>query len=464
MKITSNISKYIFRGYDIRGIYGKDLFEDTAYTIGRSYATILKNKYNNDTVIIGHDNRMSSETLSNSLLLGIIDSGVNVIDLGLVTTSMLYYANELLGNYAGIMVTASHNPKEYNGFKIAFDKKGEICGEEIIDFMNNTLSLKFILGKGKKQEFDIKQKYVDMITSRFNFKNRLKVVVDCGNGTSSIVAKEIFSKLNLDVSYICDSSDPEFPNHHPDPAEAENMVMLQQEVIKNGADIGMAFDGDSDRVGLVDNRGNIVPSDYYMAIVSKYILPKINDIDKKKIIFDVSCSKTLSDEIKKSGGIPYVYKTGNSYIKRKMIEENLIFGGEISGHTFFYDKFYGFDDGIYAGLRMVEILDDNNIKLSKLQDDLIKYKSTPVLKIQVTDETKSIIVDNVKKYCIERGYNVSTIDGARVEFEDSFVIVRMSNTSPKLTVRFEATTDERLENLKKEFLEVINENIKKYIK
>lgn len=464
MNVTSNISKYIFRGYDIRGIYGNDLFEDTAYTIGKSYATILKEKYNNDTVIIGHDNRLSSDSLSNALILGILDCGVNVIDLGLVTTSMLYYANELFQNYAGIMVTASHNPKEYNGFKIAFDKKGEICGKEIIEFMEHTLSLDFIDGKGKKENFDIKDKYVEMITSKFDFKNKLKVVVDCGNGTSSIIVKDIFSKLNLDVTYICADSDPEFPNHHPDPAEAENMIMLQEEVKRIGADIGMAFDGDSDRVGVVDDLGNIVPSDYYMAIMSKYILPTIEDKSKKKIIFDVSCSKTLSDEIKKSEGEPYVYKTGNSYIKRKMLEEGLIFGGEISGHTFFYDKFYGFDDGIYAGLRMAEILDENNIKLSKLQSGLIKYKSTPVLKIQVTDDTKAIIVENIKKYCIEKGYNTSTIDGARVEFEDSFVIVRMSNTSPKLTVRFEATTDKRLQELKEEFLNVINENIKKYIK
>ncbi len=464
MDVTSNINKYIFRGYDIRGIYGSDLFEDTAYTIGKSYATILKKKYNNDTVIVGHDNRLSSDSLSDALILGILNSGVNVIDLGLVTTSMLYYANELFQNYAGVMVTASHNPKEYNGFKIAFDKKGEICGQEIVEFMDHTLSLDFIDGKGKKENFDIKDKYVEMITSKFNFKNKLKVVVDCGNGTSSIIVRDIFSKLNLDVTYICADSDPEFPNHHPDPAEAENMIMLQEEVKRIGANIGMAFDGDSDRVGVVDELGNIVPSDYYMAIMSKYILPTIEDTNKRKIIFDVSCSKTLSDEIKKSKGEPYVYKTGNSYIKRKMLEEGLIFGGEISGHTFFYDKFYGFDDGIYAGLRMAEILDENNIKLSELQNKLIKYKSTPVLKIQVTDDTKSIIVENIKKYCIEKGYNTSTIDGARVEFEDSFVIVRMSNTSPKLTVRFEATTDERLQELKEEFLNIINENIEKYIK
>lgn len=463
MKITRNISKYIFRGYDIRGVYGKDLFEDTAYTIGKSYATILKNKYGNDTVIVGHDNRLSSDTLSEALIKGIIDSGVNVLNIGLVTTSMLYYANELQKNYAGIMVTASHNPKEYNGFKIAFDKKGEICGDEIVEFMNYTLNENFNDGIGKEEKLDIKAKYTDMIVSKFNFKNRKKVVVDCGNGTGSIIVHDIFSKLNLDVTYIFSESDPNFPNHHPDPAEAENMTWLQNEVLNKKADIGIALDGDSDRVGLVDEKGRIVPSDYYMSIMSKYILPNIKDESKKKVIFDVSCSKTLSDEIRKAGGTAYVYKTGNSYIKRKMLEENLLFGGEISGHTFFYDKFYGFDDGIYAGLRMVELLDENNVSLSYLQDELIKYKSTPVLKITVTDESKAKIVDDVRKYCLNNNYNTSTIDGARVEFDDSFVIVRMSNTSPKITVRFEATTDEKLEKLQQEFMSVINKSIKKYI-
>ncbi|MEG1008296.1 MAG: phosphomannomutase/phosphoglucomutase [Clostridia bacterium] len=453
MNITKNIDANIFRGYDIRGIYGKNLNEDTAFTLGASYGTILINKYNTYKCIVGRDIRHSSPVLSDALISGIISTGVNVINLGVATSPMVYYANELLNIHSGVVVTASHNPKEYNGFKLSFDKKGEICGDEITEFRDFTLNNNFISGNGSIENYDIKDKYIDMIVSKFKFNKRLKVVVDCGNGTGCIVAKDIFSKLNLDVTYICNDVDPDFSFHHPDPAEEENLNMLKQKVVNISADIGIAFDGDCDRVGIIDNLGRYISPDYYMAIVSKYILPKLNN---KLIIFDVSCSKTLSDTIVKFGGIPKVYKTGNSYIKREMLNTDSLFGGEISGHTFFNDKFFGFDDGIYAGLRMAEILDLDNVILSDALDSLVKYNSTPVLKIDSTDTKKVIVVDNVIQYCIDKGYTTNTIDGARVEFDDSFAIIRYSNTTPRLTVRFEATTVKRLDELKNEFLTLID--------
>ena len=456
MEITRTINSHIFRGYDIRGIYNEDLFESTSYTIGKAYGTYLQQKFNGKKVIIGEDNRFSSPALSKALIQGILSTGVDVIYLGLVTSPMLYYANEIFNIRAGIMVTASHNPKEYNGFKIAFDERGEICGDEITEFRDFVLNADFIDGNGKIEKFDIKEKYVNMLVSKFDFKKRLKVVVDAGNGTSSIVVKDVFDKLNLDVTYIYCDSNPDFPNHHPDPAEAENMVDLQKKVLEIGADIGVAFDGDSDRVGCVDDEGKVISSDYYMAIMSKYILPTV---DVKGIMFDVSCSKTLSDEIRKNGGEPKVYKTGNSYIKREMLKEGLLFGGEISGHTFFKDKFYGFDDGIYAALRMIEVIDNETRTLSEIEATLKKYYSTPVRKIIVSEESKAKIVEKVKEYCINKGYNTSVIDGARPEFDDGFAIIRMSNTSPKLTIRFEAETMQRLEEMKKEFLDVVNKYI-----
>lgn len=456
MEITRTINSHIFRGYDIRGIYNEDLFESTSYTIGKAYGTYLQQKFNGKKVIIGEDNRFSSPALSKALIQGILSTGVDVIYLGLVTSPMLYYANEIFNIRAGIMVTASHNPKEYNGFKIAFDERGEICGDEITEFRDFVLNADFIDGNGKIEKFDIKEKYVNMLVSKFDFKKRLKVVVDAGNGTSSIVVKDVFDKLNLDVTYIYCDSNPDFPNHHPDPAEAENMVDLQKKVLEIGVDIGVAFDGDSDRVGCVDNEGKVISSDYYMAIMSKYILPTV---DVKGIMFDVSCSKTLSDEIRINGGEPKVYKTGNSYIKREMLKEGLLFGGEISGHTFFKDKFYGFDDGIYAALRMIEVIDNETRTLSEIEATLKKYYSTPVLKITVSEESKAKIVEKVKEYCINKGYNTSVIDGARPEFDDGFAIIRMSNTSPKLTIRFEAETMQRLEEMKKEFLDVVNKYI-----
>jgi len=459
MKCIKEIDQSIFRGYDIRGIYGKNLNEDVSYTIGRSYGTILKQKYNSDKCIVGEDARSSSPILSKALVQGITDSGVNVTYLGTVTSPMLYFANEILNIHAGVIVTASHNPKEYNGFKIAYDVKGEICGDEIVDFKNFTLAGNFASGEGIATKYEIKDEYTNMIVSKFNFKKRLKVVVDSGNGTASIIVHDIFDKLGLDVTYIYCDSNPDFPNHHPDPAEAENLVDLQKKVIEVGADIGIAFDGDCDRVGCVDNKGRVISSDYYMAIMSKYILPNLSN---KAVIFDVSCSKTLSEEIRKVGGTPVVYKTGNSYIKREMLKQGMLFGGEISGHTFFKDKFYGFDDGIYAGLRMVEIVDDETISLSDVVDTLKKYYSTPVLKIVASDEKKAFIVEQVVKYCKNKGYNTNTVDGARPEFDDSFAIIRMSNTTPKLTVRFEAETEERLEELKGEFLPIVNDLISKY--
>ncbi len=459
MKCIKEIDESIFRGYDIRGIYNKNFNEDVSYTIGRSYGTILKQKYGADKCIVGEDARISSPSLCKALIQGINDSGVNVIYLGVVTSPMLYYANEILNIHAGVVVTASHNPKEYNGFKIAYDIKGEICGEEIVDFKNFTLGGNFISGEGKVTNHNIRIEYINMLVSKFNFKKRLKVVVDSGNGTASIIVHDVFDKLNLDVTYIYCDSNPDFPNHHPDPAEAENLVDLQKKVLEVGADIGIAFDGDCDRVGCVDNKGRIISSDYYMAIISKYILP---NLENKSVIFDVSCSKTLSDEIRKVGGNPIVYKTGNSYIKREMLKQGMLFGGEISGHTFFKDKFYGFDDGIYAGLRMVEIVDNEIITLSDVVDTLKKYYSTPVLKITATDEKKAFIVEKVVEYCKSKGYNTNTVDGARPEFEDSFAIIRMSNTTPKLTVRFEAETENRLEELKEEFLPLVNDLISKY--
>lgn len=459
MKCIKEIDESIFRGYDIRGVYNKNLNEDVSYTIGKSYGTNLKQNYNANKCIVGEDARSSSPSLCKALIQGITDTGVDVVYLGTVTSPMVYFANEILNIHAGVVVTASHNPKEYNGFKIAYDIKGEICGEEIVDFKNFTLEGNFISGEGKVTNYNIRDEYVNMLLSKFNFKNRLKVVVDSGNGTASIIVHDIFDKLNLDVTYIYCDSNPDFPNHHPDPAEAENLVDLQKKVLEVGADIGIAFDGDCDRVGCVDNKGKVISSDYYMAIISKYILPGLTN---KSVIFDVSCSKTLSDEIRKVGGTPVVYKTGNSYIKREMLKQGMLFGGEISGHTFFKDKFYGFDDGIYAGLRMVEIIDKEKITLSDIEDSLKKYYSTPVLKINATDEKKAFIVEKVVEYCLSKGYNTNTVDGARPEFDDSFAIIRMSNTTPKLTVRFEAETEKRLEELKEEFLPIVNDLISKY--
>ncbi len=454
------INKDIFRGYDIRGIYNKDLTEELAYLIGKAYGKILVNEYNKNKCIIGYDNRVSSPSLSESLIEGITAMGVDVINLGLVTSPMVYFASEILHVPSEIMVTASHNPKEYNGFKIAYDETGEICGEEIEYFRDLVLSndLDESSTKGTVEYYDIKEEYVAMLINKFNFTKRLKVVVDSGNGTASVVAKDVFDRLNLDVTYLYCESNPDFPNHHPDPAEEENLEELKKQVIELNADLGIAFDGDCDRVAVIDHKGNYIPSDYFMAIIARDILPTL---ENKSIIFDVSCSKTLSDEIRKAGGNPIVYKTGNSYVKREMLKQGMVFGGEISGHTFFKDKFYGFDDGIYAGLRMLEIAHDKS-NIHDIVSTFTKYHSTPVIKVNCPDNKKAFIVEKVKEYATSQNYNVNDIDGVRCEFDDSFLIVRYSNTTPKLTIRFEATTEEKLNKLNAEFMNVVTELIAKY--
>lgn len=459
--MLNNISPYIFRGYDIRGIYGQDLTEDVAYKIGNSYGSIIA-KEGYTRMLVGMDNRLSSETLKKSLVEGILDSGVCVIDIGLVTSPILYYANIIFGIDQAIMVTASHNPKEYNGFKVAMDKKGEICGKEIEDFRDYVLSSEIFKAKKKGVivETSINDLYIKMFLEKFNFKEKRKVVIDCGNGTASIIAKDVLDKFpNLECKYICSTSDPNFPVHHPDPAEKENLKLLQDTVLKEKADIGIAFDGDCDRVGFVDNKGRIVDMDYMLAIFAKDIIPKV---ENKHIFFDVSCSKTLTDEIKKLGGIPVCYKTGNSYIKRKMLECGGLFGGEISGHTFFKDKFYGFDDGFYAALRMLELLENHKTTLAYELDSLVKYKSSPVIKLKIREEIKAKVIEDFKNYCLSKNYNLNLIDGVRIEEKDFFIICRMSNTTPKITVRFEADTVEKLADIYEQFIPVINSIIAKY--
>lgn len=454
MKITKNINPQIFREYDIRGIYESDLNEDVAYTVGKSFGSYIKEKYNQDTVIVGHDNRLSSPVLSNGLITGILESGANVIDLGLVTTPMYYYARMLYNTPTGIMITASHNPKEFNGFKISFEKIGNAYGEAIQDFLKYTLNLNFKSGKGIKKEKNIKDDYINLITSAIDLGSfNKKIVLDCGNGTGSIIIKDIFDKLNVTYYPLYCESDGNFPNHHPDPSIPKNMINLGKKVVELGYDLGIGIDGDADRVGVVDENGNFIAADLYMLIMYRYLN---KNLKVRKALFDVKCSKTLIDELIKLDIEPVMYRTGNSYSNMMMQKGNFDFGGEFSGHVFFRDKFAGFDDGIYAGLRLFEVLTHEDKKLSSLLDGINKYYSTEELKFLVTDETKFKIVEKIKEYSVNKGYSFNDIDGIRVEFNDSWALVRCSNTGPNVTARFEASTKERLEEISSEFIDLVN--------
>lgn len=447
MKIV-NVDDSIFREYDVRAIYGDKLNKDVAYTIGRAFASYI----DDDEVIVGYDNRTSSRPLFKALTQGLTDSGCNVINLGLVTTPMYYFAKKKYTIKNGIMITASHNPKEYNGFKISFDYFGNAYGNYIKEFKKFIDKKEYKKGQGKIEFLDIKNEYIKNIEKSINLGERkLRVVVDCGNGTASTIIKDVMSKFNVDVDYLYCKSDPKFPNHQPDPAEKKNQIDLANRVVKLGYDFGFSVDGDADRVGIVDEKGNIYLADMYLLFMYK-TLP----LKDKRAIYDVKCSKTLIDELNKLHYKHEMYRTGNSYMNIKINKDNYLFGGEFSGHVWFRDKYPGFDDGIYAGLRVLEILSHSKNTLSSYFEGINKYYSTEEIKVPVTDENKFDIVSKVKEYCDSKNYKYNDIDGIRVLFDDSWALVRASNTGPNLTLRFEAKTEDRLKELEKEFRDLID--------
>mgnify|MGYP003505875701 CR=1 FL=1 len=448
------LNKLMFREYDIREIWEKDINEEISYHIGRAYATKLLS-LNKNKMIVGYDNRASSPIIEENLVKGLTEGGVDVVRLGLVTTPMYYYAWDKLNIKCGIMITASHNPKEYNGFKMSYNGIHNCFGKDVTDLYYVIINGIYSEGNGTITNADIKEDYVKMIHNHINMgNNKLKVVYDCGNGTTSIIANDIF-KSNDYIEYIplFAESDGAFPNHHPDPSVEENLKQLKEKVLEVHADCGIAFDGDGDRVGVVDNLGQMIPIDKYMIIIWRDIY---NKVAKKEGFFDVKCSKALEDELIKLGIKPICTRTGNSYTKKISAENNYPFGGEMSGHLYFRDRFIGTDDGIYAGLRFVEILSKSKKKASELLEGINKYYSTDENKIEVEDAKKDKVVDGVEEYCKKKGYKYITTDGVKVLYDDGFALVRKSNTTPNITTRYEAKTQERLNEIEKEYNTLID--------
>lgn len=451
MKIDASI----FKEYDIRGTYPVNINEEIAYTIGRGYGSYLREKLGENACVVGRDNRLSSLSLSNALIRGITDSGCDCLNYGQITTPM-HYLSRHVSNLYGIMVTASHNPKDDNGFKFSFDKLANARGEMIYTFRDYVLKGQFLDGKGKVTQKDIKKEYLSYMKKNIDMgKKKVKAVIDLGNGATTCIAKEIHSLFpNIDATFICDVNDGSFPNHHPDPAVEENMQMLKDKVLELQADVGIAYDGDGDRIGIVLENGEYIPADQMMILVIKDMLPQIQN---KTVLYDVKCSKSLEDEIKKLGGTPYCYRTGTSYTEAKTKELNLAFGGEFSGHVFFNDRDYALGSGIYAGLRILEILSKSEQKLSEMLSDIPKYYSTPEIKVATTNEKKFETVAHVLEYVKEKKYPYNDIDGVRINFDNGWALIRASNTGPNLTLRFEAKTKEYLEELEKEFTDVVQQ-------
>ena len=452
------MDRNIFREYDIRGIYPTQVNEEVAYTVGRSYGSYIQEKLKRDVCGVGRDNRLSSPQLAKELIRGITESGCNVIDFGLVTTPMYYYACLKTNVIIGVMVTASHNPKDDNGFKFSFDHLGNARGEQVYDFRDYTLAGKFLSGKGTVTTFEPKDYYFSYIKDNIKMGERkIKVVLDCGNGTTSLFAKDLYSMFpNLDITMICAVSDATFPNHHPDPSVPENNKMLIDKVLEIGADIGIGYDGDGDRVGFISEKGEFIQADKAMIAFIRSINDKVSN---KSYLYDVKCGKALEDEIIRLGGNPICFRTGNSYTRAEVNKMNYPFGGEYSGHLYFKDRWPCIDSGLYNGLRMLEILSNNDKKFSELFEGINTYYNTPEVRVPVDDNVKFKVVDKVLEYVKKCNYKYLDVDGIRVQFEDGWALVRASNTGPNLTLRYEARNTERLEEIKNEFDKVVNEAI-----
>lgn len=453
MKITKKINASIFREYDIRGIYKTDIDEDVSYTIGRAFGSYVK-ELGEDKVILGHDNRESYHEIYPALMQGILDSGTNVLSLDLVTTPMHNFAKIFYGINAGIMVTASHNPKEYNGFKMSVKKEESLYGKKLMAFKHYLDCYDFKKGKGRVINEDIFPAYLDNLQKSLNFgKRKVKAVIDCGNGTGSVFIANILKEFNIEADFLYCDSDSSFPNHIPDPAVKDNLKELGKRVKELGYDVGLAVDGDTDRCGLVLENGQFVSADLIMILFYRDLAKQMK---VKKGVFDVKCSLSLIDEIKKLGLEPCMNRTGSVYCRSFVKDNNLSFGGEYSGHLFFKDRYLGYDDGIYGILRIAELLSHTDKKISDLFAGIKHYYATEELKIKVTDENKFDIVNGVIEYAKSKKYEYSLVDGIRIIFQDGWALVRASNTGPDLTVRFEASKQSRLTEIQTEFTEVIN--------
>lgn len=447
--------KNIFRQYDIRGIVEKELTYENMDNIVRSFAFYAHKKGEN-TMLIGMDNRESSPDLHRIAVNALLESGCQVVDLDTVITPMFYFASKHLHIKSGIMITASHNPKEYNGMKLLLGDS-TIYGDEIQHIRELTEKKASIKRDGGSiQKINIFPDYAAMIKSKIgSLPRKLKIVVDCGNGTASFFAPQIYRNLGCEVIELYCESDPRFPNHHPDPVDPKNMQDLARKVKETGADFGIGIDGDGDRIGVVDDLGNLIWGDMLMILFWRDILPRYPGTPA---IVEVKCSQSLIDEIERLGGKPIMYKTGHSLIKAKMKEIGAVFTGEMSGHMFFADEYYGFDDAIYAGARLISLVAHKGEKLSRMLADIPKYHATPELRIKSSDETKFRIVEKVISH-FKNKYKIIDIDGARIIFPHGWGLVRASNTGPEIIVRCEADSPENLEKIKNEifsFLEKIS--------
>jgi len=449
-----DLNKDIFRQYDIRGIVGQDLTPETVELLGKGIGTYFRQRGCRE-VALGRDGRLSSPQFSKSFTNGLLSTGCNVFDLGTVPTPLLYFSIYFKNFEAGVMITGSHNPPEYNGFKMMLGKD-TLFGDAIQDIYTLIHSGQLFEEDGASvRTYDITPEYEEYVLNNISLQKKLKIVVDAGNGTAGVVAVPIFKKLGCDVIDLYCDVDGNFPNHHPDPTLPEALEDLIQKVAEEKADLGLAYDGDGDRIGVIDNLGQIIWGDKLLIVFARDILARHPGAT---IISEVKASKLLYDEIENLGGRPIMWKTGHSFIKKKIKEENALLAGEMSGHIFFADRFFGFDDAIYSSARLLELLSRSEKDLSQNLADLPETYSTPEIRIYASDQVKFTIVDEVKKALAQK-YPIIDIDGVRAIYPNGWALVRPSNTQEILVLRFEADSKNDLQSMRSEVEKTIEEVI-----
>jgi len=444
----------IFREYDIRGKAEEDLPNDVVYKIGQSFGTYLLNRGVKET-LIARDMRLSSERIRDAISEGLLSTGCDIIDLGLIPTPVLYFSLFHYNKNSGVMITASHNPKEYNGFKLCYNRLS-VYGEEIQNLKGIIERGDFVKGNGKITALNPIPDYIRFLREKVEIRSGLRVVLDPGNGAVGVLLDKLLEGIGIESVIINLEPDGNFPSHLPDPTVEEYLRDLRSLVLEMDADLGIGYDGDGDRIGVIDEKGRIIYGDRLLGVFAKDVIRKN---PKAKIIFDVKCSMGLIEYIKSLGGIPVMYKTGHSLIKAKLKEEGAPLAGEMSGHIFFADDYFGYDDAIYASLRLLEILSHEQKPLSELVGEIPHYYSTPEIRIECPDEIKFEVVENLKEELSSK-YEVIGIDGVRIIFPDGWGLVRASNTQPALVLRFEAKEEKRLEEIKEFILHRLRRHLK----
>ena len=450
------INAEIFRQYDIRGVVDKDLTLETVELLGKGIGTYFRTNDRKE-VALGRDCRLSSPRFSEALSKGLLSTGCRITDLGIIPTPLLYFTMYTKNMEAGVIITGSHNPPDYNGFKMMAGKE-TLYGEAIQYILKIIQDEEFVEEEESSvKKYDIILEYQDYILQNIKLEKKLKVIVDAGNGTAGVVAVPIFQKLGCEVIPLYCEMDGTFPNHHPDPTLPEALEDLIQKVKETEADLGIAYDGDGDRIGVIDDKGHIIWGDMLMVLFSRDILPSNPGAP---VISEVKASKVLYDEIEKLGGRPIMWKTGHSLIKKKIKEEKALLAGEMSGHIFFADRFFGFDDAIYTSARLLELLSRSDKKISEMFSDLPQTFNTPEIRIYASDEVKFKIVEDVKKELAQK-YPVIDVDGVRAIFPTGWGLVRASNTQEALVLRFEADTEEALKAIQDEVKQVVEKAIQR---